>query len=345
MKAIVVEQHGEIDQLTLHQDYSVPKLGAKDARICIKYCALNHLDLWLRRGGTGDRLTLPRISGSDIVGIVEEIGDEVRHLKVGQSVLIYPGFGCGNCEACATGKETMCRQFQIIGYHVDGGYADFVTVPASCAVPIEANDLSRWAAVPVSYITAWNALVTKGGLHINDTVVIWGAAGGIGYAALQIASGIGAEVIAIVGSPDKAAFLQEQGFTGHILTRDKNLSEEIRKLTQKRGATMVLDHVGAKTWQQSISFLSRGGRLITCGVTTGYKSEIDIRQIFGKQISIYGSWMGDRSDFLQVVSFLQKNPSHLPYLYQEFALEEAREAQECLEKGNHVGKIVLNMDR
>jgi len=343
MKAIVLESHGELDALTFREDIETAPLRGHEVRVDVKHCALNHLDLWLRRGGTGDRLTLPRIPGSDIAGVVTEIGSDVTHLRPGDTVLVYPGVGCGHCVACADGKETQCLHFQIIGYHVDGGYAESVTVPAKNAISINTDELSRWAAVPVSYVTAWNALITKGRLHANDTVVIWGATGGIGYAALSIAMGFGARVIAIVGSEEKRSFLQEQGFTGDIVVRGERIVKEVRALTNKAGATLVLDHVGAATWKNSLGFLARGGRLVTCGVTTGYLAETDLRVIFGKQIQISGSWMGDRSDFLEVIHFLQSKPQYLPYVYKQFGLKEARDAQACLENGEHVGKIVLNV--
>jgi NADPH:quinone reductase-like Zn-dependent oxidoreductase len=341
MKAVVLENHGGLDSLKYREDVELSPLRSNQVRIHVKYCALNHLDLWLRRGGTGDKLSLPRIPGSDIFGVVTEVGSEVTHLSRGDAVLVYPGVGCGHCPACAKGRETMCPRFQIIGYHLDGGYAEYVDVPGQSAIKIEHDDWVRWAATPVSYITAWNALVTKGGLTANDTVVIWGATGGLGYAALSIAVGFGARAIAVVGSEEKASFLRQQGFSGDCVVRGEGMEEKIRKLTGKVGATLVLDHVGSKTWKTSLGFLARGGRLVSCGVTTGYLAETDLRYIFGKQISIFGSWMGDRSDFLEVIRFLQNHPQHLPYVYKQFSLKEAREAQQCLEAGEHVGKIVL----
>jgi NADPH:quinone reductase-like Zn-dependent oxidoreductase len=342
MRAIVLEEHGTIDKLKVKISVELQTLKENEVRISVKYCGLNHLDLWLRKGGTGDRLTLPRIPGSDIAGIVGEVGSEVTHLKKGDTVLVYPGVGCGHCEACAKGKETQCHKFQIIGYHLDGGYGESIQVPARNALTIPNENLEQWAGVPISYVTAWNALVTKGKLHSNDTVAIWGASGGLGFAALSIAEGFGATVIAIVGSNDKKKFLLEQGFEGHIVVRSENLEAEIRELTGRRGVDLVLDHVGKQTWNQSLRMLARGGRLSFCGITTGPKVETDLRYIFGKQLSIFGSWMGDRSDLIEVIHFLKKTRK-LPYIYKEIALEEAGEAQACMENGKHVGKIILKI--
>lgn len=345
MKAIVVEEHGSIDVLRYTESQPIGELGSDEVRVQIKYCGLNHLDIWLRKGGTGDKLTLPRIPGSDIIGIVQETGQAVRHVRAGDTVLLYPGQGCGLCSACISGRETMCPEFKIRGYQVDGGYAELVTVDQSYVHPLSvpAEQLKLWAGVPVSYVTAWNALVTKGRLKPNDTVAIWGASGGLGYAALAIAQGFGANVIGIVGSEEKAAFLQEQGFTGSIVVRSESLLDEIKQLTQKKGVDLVLDHVGQQTWNSSLKMLARGGRLAFCGITTGPRVETDLRYIFGKQLEIYGSWMGDHQDFVQVVQFLQHHPQALPYIYKEFPLEEARLAQAIMEKGDHVGKIVLKI--
>ncbi|GAA0367697.1 zinc-binding dehydrogenase [Bacillus horti] len=343
MKAIVVEHHGSIEELRFREHTPLPELAPHQIRVQTAYCGLNHLDIWLRKGGTGDKLTLPRIPGSDVVGIVQEVGQGVRKIQVGEAVLLYPGQGCGLCPACIAGRETMCPEFQIRGYHLDGGYAEYVTVEEQCALPIPADQLKLWAGVPVSYVTAWNALVTKGQLKPIDAVVIWGASGGLGYAALSIAQAFGAKVIGIVGSKNKATFLQEQGFTGDIIIRSEDLLEEIKQLTHKRGVDLVLDHVGKQTWNISLKMLTKGGRLAFCGITSGPKVETDLRYIFGKQLSIFGSWMGDHQDFMEVVQFLKQHPQALPYIYKEFPLHDAQEAQATLEQGDHVGKVVLNV--
>lgn len=343
MKAIVLVQHGSTEQLKLKNDVPLPDLEPYEVRVNVKYCALNHLDLWLRRGGTGDRLTLPRIPGSDIVGEISNIGKRVNHVHIGDHVLVYPGLSCGHCEACVHGQETQCDQFRVIGYHTDGGYAERVHVPAQNVLVIPAQELQRWAAVPVAYITAWNALVTKGRLTPNDVVAIWGAAGGLGYAALSIAQGYGAQVIGIVGSEEKAQFLRSQGFDGRVIVRTDETAKEIRRITNKTGVDLVLDHVGHATWNESLKMLKRGGRLAFCGVTTGAKTEMDLRYIFGKQLSIYGSWMGNRSDFHEVIRFLKQH-ALLPYIDRTFSLQEAGSAQSYMEHGEHMGKILLKID-
>ncbi|WP_261131699.1 zinc-binding dehydrogenase [Bacillus sp. Marseille-Q3570] len=343
MKTVILEEHGSVDQLKIHSVNLKSKLQADEVRINVKYCALNHLDIWLRRGGNGDKLNLPRIPGSDIAGIVVEKGDAVNHLEIGNAVLVYPGTSCGHCSACMKGFESQCYDFKVVGYNVDGGYTEYITVSSMNVLSVSSELLEKWAAVPISYITAWNALITKAKLNANDTVAIWGATGGLGLSAVRIAQGIGAKVIAIVGSDDKAEFLNRVGFEGEVVVRSERLTKDIRKLTDNKGVDVVLDHVGKKTWSSSLKMLKRGGRLAFCGVTTGAIAETDLRYIFGKQLTITGTWMGNRSDFVAVIDFLKSRPHLLPYIYQIINLEEVGEAHSLMEQGNHIGKILLRI--
>lgn len=345
MKSIVLERHGSIEELKLHSHKDSGYLKEEEIKINIKYCALNHLDLWLRKGGTGDHISLPRIPGSDIAGVVVDKGKSVTHLEIGDGVLVYPGFGCGYCTACINGTESLCKQFKVIGYNVDGGYSEFTIVKAKYAVAIPKDDLKRWAAVPVSYITAWNALVTKGKLSASDTVAIWGATGGLGYAAASIAQGFGARVVGIVSTKRKAKFLKVNGFNGEIIVRSDLLIKDLKELTNNNGVDLVLDHVGKDTWVNSMKMLAKGGRLAFCGVTTGAIAETDLRLIFGKQLTITGSWMGNHSDFIKVVDFLKSNPKLFPHIHKTMKLEEVGEAQSILEEGAHLGKIVLEIGK
>lgn len=341
MKAIILEEHGDVDQLKLQELSEKQSLEINEIEVDLKYCALNHLDLWLRRGGTGDKFTFPIIPGSDMVGVVKKIGSNTTNVTPGDTVLIYPGVSCGHCDYCNRGNETQCLKFEIIGYNRDGGYAQKIRIPSKQVVKIPNENLNQWAAVPIAYVTAWNALVTKADLNVNDTIVIWGASGGLGYAALSIARGINANIIAIVGSEDKEAFLRNQGFEGIVIQRSEDVVKKVREYTNNKGADVVLDHAGKATWNQSLKMLGKSGRLAFCGITTGAKVETDLRYIFAKQISIYGSWMGDKKDFNQVVSFLTNHPSSLPHIDRTFLLEDVGEAHSYMEKGIHKGKIIL----
>lgn len=344
MKAVVLHEHGDVDQLQLRNDLPMKPLKNDEVRVQVKYCGLNHLDIWLRKGGTGDRLYLPQIPGSDVVGIIHEVGANVKHVSTGDTVVLYPGKGCESCEACIKGRETLCRKFQVLGYNNDGGYAQYVTIQAKRAVIISDNALKLWAGVPVAYVTAWNALLTKGKMTANDTVVIWGASGGLGYAALSLAKAIGADVIGIVSSQEKKEFLLKKEFDDvSFIVRDDDVVKQVRALTNNVGADLVLDHVGRKTFNDSLRMLSRGGRLAFCGITTGPFSEVDLRLIFGKQLTITGSWMGDLQDFYEVVKFLERTKA-FPHIDQEFMLGDADKAQGALEAGEHIGKIILKIE-
>lgn len=316
-------------------------LADRDVQIDIEVCGLNHLDLWLRRGDTGDRLSLPRVPGSDILGTVSAAGSDVRNVSVGDRVLVYPGRSCGTCTECAAGRESACRSFQVLGYNYDGGYATSIVVDEDDAVPVPATSGPEWGAVPVSYVTAWNALVTKAGLTAGDTVAIWGAAGGLGNAALRIATAIGAEAIAVVSSETKRAWLREHGWDGTVIVRDEATARQVRRATGGRGVDVVLDHVGAATWMESVKMLATRGRLAFCGVTTGYEAMTDLRHLFAKQLSFHGTWLGDRRDLAAVVDLLTEHTQALPVVEASFSLPEANRAQELVASGRHSGKVVL----
>lgn len=344
MEGIILYDHGGTEQLKYKDKIKVKSLESDEVRVQVKYCGLNHLDIWLRKGGTGDKLILPKIPGSDVVGIIQEVGKDIKHLNVGDAVVLYPGKGCGYCNDCIKGRESLCLDFEILGYNNDGGYAQYVTVQGEKAVKIRNEKIKLWAGVPIAYVTAWNALVTKGKMSINDTVAIWGASGGLGYAALSIATAIGAKVIGIVSSEEKKEFLEKNKafYDVEFVVSDDKVVKNVREITNNKGVDLVLDHVGRKTFNNSLKMLSRGGRLAFCGVTTGPISEVDLRLIFGKQITITGSWMGDLQDFYEVVKLLEDKEC-FPHIDQEFLLTEVGKAQNTLEAGNHIGKIILKI--
>lgn len=345
MIGIVLEEHGGPEKLLYKRGLENPAIKEDEIKVKVEYCGLNHLDIWLRKGGTGDKLFLPRIPGSDVVGIVAQKGEDVKNLSVGDRVVLYPGKGCGQCVACSLGRESLCKFFEVLGYNNDGGYAEYVKIQGKRAVKIEGDFIQQWAGVPVAYVTAWNALVTKGKMTARDTVVIWGASGGLGYAALSIARSFGARVIGIVSTKEKAAFLKEKGFQDvEFILRDSNVGKAVRALTNKEGADLVLDHVGKNTFNESLKMLKRGGRLSFCGITSGPIADVDLRLIFGKQLTITGSWMGDLDDFYEVVNFLLRTKT-FPHIDKVFSLREVNKGQEWLEEGKHIGKVILKISR
>lgn len=341
MWAMVQQEHGADGLRWTEVADPAPAVG--EIVVDVTHCGLNHLDLWLKQGGTGDTLSLPRIPGADVKGRVTRVGADVTTVRVGDPVVLYPGSSCGECAECAAGVESACPRFHVMGYQFDGGYAQRVLTDGRNAVVLPDDADRRWAGVPVSYVTAWNALVTKSGLTERDTVVIWGATGGLGNAALRIAEGIGAQAIAIVGSQDKATWLRDHGFDGTTIVRTDRVAKDVRAACPGRGASVVLDHVGASTWMSSMKMLAPRGRLAFCGVTSGYEAVTDLRHVFGKQLSIHGSWMGNRHDLAEVVAFLRDRPQALPFVDREFPLRDAAAAQAHMESGDHLAKNLLKI--
>lgn len=338
MKAYVQQEHGRPVEAVELPDPS-PQHG--EIVVSVASCGLNHLDLWLKQGSTGDDLRLPRVPGSDVVGHVTELGAGVDPALAGKNVVIYPGRGCGGCDWCSSGQPSACRGFRIMGYSFDGGYAEKVVVPAESAMVLGDDPDPAWAAVPVAYVTAWNALVTKGGLEKGKTVAVWGAAGGLGNAALRLAEAMGAIPLPIVGSEEKASWLAATGWSGDIVVRGEDVATRVRSLTGGRGVDMVLDHVGAAAVKSSLRMLAVRGHLAFCGVTTGHLVEMDLRQIFGKQLTVAGTWIGDPSDMRDVVRFLGQNPQALPVVQASYAFDDARAAQDAQADPGRSGKVVL----
>jgi len=341
MKAIVIAEHGGPEVLR-YTDVLEPKLGPTDVLVRVRACALNHLDLWVRRGIPGVKFPLPRIPGSDIAGEVAKIGEQVKNVQVGQRVVLAPGVSCNQCEQCLAGFDNSCRQYTILGYLMDGGCAEYVRVPEVNVLPLpESLDFNHAAAVPLVFLTAWHMLVTRAQLKPGEDVLVLGAGSGVGSAAVQIAKLIGARVIATAGSDAKLKQARELG-TDEVINHSKDdIAEEVRRLTNRRGVDVVFEHVGAATWEKSLSSLAHGGRLVTCGATTGPDVKLDIRFLFSRQWSLLGSYMGTRGEVFQVMKLVGQGKLR-PVLDRTFPLREAAQAHALMEKRQQFGKIVLN---
>ncbi len=324
-------------------DVPRPQVSPEDALIRVRAVALNHLDLWVRRGLAGRHLPLPHIGGSDVAGEVAELGTRAHGLSVGQRVVINPTLSCGHCEFCQRGEESLCVEFGVLGEHTDGGMAEYLAVPAHNVLPIP-NSLA-WveaAAVPLVFATAWRALITQAGLCAGEDVVILGASGGAATAGIQIARHVGARVFAVTSTP----FLDQVRSLGAdvVINRDEvDFSREVWRLTDKRGVDVVLENTGAVTWKGSLRALARGGRLVTYGATTGPMGETDIRLIFWRQLHIAGSTMSNDREFRQVMALVFDGKFH-PVVDRVLPLDQARQAHELLEAGEQFGKIVLTVD-
>ena len=340
MKAVVFHEHGGIDKLH-YEDRPNPTINDKEVLVRVKACALNRLDLWGRKGLPGIQIPLPHISGSDICGEVEDTGRLVTKVRPGDAVIVSPGLSCGTCEYCLSGRDSMCRSYKIIGYLVDGGYAELVSVPEVNLIPKpEWLKPEEAAAIPLVFMTAWHMLVTRAAISPGEDALILGAGSGVGSAAIQIAKLCGARVIATAGSEDKLRLAKELGADELINHTQQDIAEETRRITNKRGVDVVFEHIGSATWEKSIKALAVGGRLVTCGATTGYAAQTDIRYVYSRQLSILGSYMASKAELLRVIDLVRRRRLK-PVLDKVYPLADAAKAQERMEKREHFGKIVL----
>ncbi|HKF40097.1 MAG TPA: zinc-binding dehydrogenase [Candidatus Acidoferrum sp.] len=342
MKAIVFHQHG--DPSVLHYtDVNEPHLRHNEVLVKVHACALNHLDLWVRRGLPGVPIPLPHIPGSDIAGEVVKVGPVVHTVHIGQKVLLAPGVTCGKCPACLAGRDNLCRDYTNLGYMIDGGCAEYVRCPDVNCMPYPENlDWVHAAAIPLVFLTAWHMLVNRAQLRPGDTALIIGAGSGVGSAAIQIAKYFGAYVISTAGSDEKLAKAKEIGADDVIHHKIMHISKEVRRLTNNRGVDVVFEHVGVATWDESVKSLALGGRLVTCGCTTGYDAKLDLRFLFSRQLSVVGSYMGSK-DELRTVLRLAALGRLTPVVDKVWPLHECIAAHTYLEKGKQFGKIVLTV--
>jgi NADPH:quinone reductase-like Zn-dependent oxidoreductase len=340
MKAAIFQQHGGPEVIEIG-DVPQPQIPPGYALIAVRAAALNHLDLWARRGLPGLRLEFPHIGGSDIAGTIAEVGEGVEDLEPGTRVLVNPSLWCGHCEWCHKGEESLCDSYRIIGEHLNGGFAELVAVPSQNVLPIP-DDLAfeDAAAVPLVYQTAWRALVSRGRLRPGETLLITGGSGGVSTAALQIAKLNGAYVFAVTSGEEKSQRLRDLGADLVIDRLKQEFAKEIRSATEKRGVDMVLDSVGESIWPDLTRTLARNGRLVIYGATTGPKGHIDIRLAFWKQLQVIGTTMSSRSEFEEVMSLVFQGDLE-PVIDVVWPLEKAREAHQRLEAGEQFGKIVL----
>ncbi len=342
MKAVAIFEHGGVDKLIL-TDLPRPSIGPDEVLLNVKAVAMNHLDLWVREGLPGLKLEFPFTLGSDVAGVIAEVGARVRDWQVGQRVTINPGWWCGRCEYCLAGQESLCVEFKIFGEHLPGGYAEFIRVPARNLLSIP-DDFSfeEAAAAPLAFLTAWRALITQARVQPGDDVLVLGVGGGVASAALQVAKLVGARVFATSSSDAKLKRAQELGADILINSKEKEFEREVWQITNKRGVDVVFDSIGAATWLKSIRALRKGGRLVTVGATSGPNPTEEIRLIFWKQISIIGSTMSTQKEFREVMKLVFRRRLK-PVIDKVFPLEEARAAHERLARGEQFGKIVLKV--
>jgi NADPH:quinone reductase-like Zn-dependent oxidoreductase len=340
MKAVVFRQHGGPEVLE-HTDVPDPPLIAGGLLVRVKACSVNHLDLWIRQGIPAYHIQLPHISGCDVAGVVEQLGSGVTEAHVGDRVVLAPGISCGSCEWCRRGEDNLCASYRIRGAGADGGYAELISAKASDAMPIPADvSFEEAAAFPLVFLAAWHMLVTRAHLAAGEAVLIQAAGSGIGHAAVQIAAHLRAKVYVTVGSDAKAAKAKALGAEEVINYQREDVEARIKALTAGRGVGVVFEHVGPKTWDESIRVLAKGGRLVTCGATSGPSVSLDLRYVFSRELSILGSMMGTRSELSTLLQLFAKR-ALLPVVDTVFPLKEARLAQERMLKRDVFGKLIL----
>ncbi len=345
MKATVFHEHGAPDVLK-YEDFPDPEIGPNQVLVDVKAVALNHLDLFVRGGIPGLKLEMPHILGSDISGVIKETGSEVKEdLQSGQKVIIDPGSSCGVCEYCKRGEESLCAEYGIIGEHSRGGYAELFSVDAQNVIPVPEHsklDFNQAAATPLTFMTAWRMLLSKAKVKPGEDVLIIGIGGGVALAAMQIAKLAGARVIVTSSSDEKLEKALKLGANVGINHRtNPDFHKEVWTHTNRRGVDIVVDSVGEATWEKSLRSLTKGGRLVTCGATTGPNAKINLNLLFWKQFEILGSTMGSRSELRDVLKLVW-NGELKPVVDRALPLSKAQEAHEILEKGEQFGKLVLN---
>jgi 2-desacetyl-2-hydroxyethyl bacteriochlorophyllide A dehydrogenase len=340
MKCIRIHEHGGPEKL-IYEDVPVPKIGAGDVLVSVKATSVNHIDLWARQGLPGVRFHLPMIPGVDAAGIVAERGDAVSHARVGDRVVIAQGISCGHCKQCLNGNDNLCKNYILIGEHRDGADAEYLAVPGRNVLPLsEKISFEEAAAAALVFLTAWQMLVDKAQVKPGDDVLVNGVSSGVGSAALQIAKLFGARVIATTSTEEKVAKARDLGADEVINYNRQNVLDEVRRLTAKKGVEIVIDHIGKSIWDQNIKSLTKGGRLVMCGVTSGHEAITDLRYVFYKQLQILGSTMGRKGDLITIFDFIEQGKLK-PVIDRVMPLKEVQQAHRVIEEGKHFGKIVL----
>lgn len=317
-----------------------PQVGPGEVLIEVRAAGLNHLDLWVRRG-LPIETTMPHVGGSDVAGVVAEVGEGATGVREGERVVVNPSLSCGRCRDCVRGEEPLCRTFRILGEHTDGGFAEYVAVPAANVYPLpDAVSFEEAACLPISYQTAWRALLTRARVRAGEEVLVLGASGGTAIAAVQVAKLAGARVYAVTSGAENVERVRGLGADVVYDRTEVDFSREVYRDTGKRGVDVVVENVGEATWERSVRALGPGGRLVTYGATTGPSGRTDLRVLFWKQIDILGTTMATRAEFEEMLRVAFRGELR-PVIDRVMPLSEARAAHERLESGDQFGKIVL----
>lgn len=341
MKAVYLTAHGGNDVVAIGER---PRPVRQSGEVLVRLHAatLNRVDLYMRDSGAGITHTLPQVMGIDGAGVVEAV-DEGEGLAVGDKVLLYPGVTCGHCEFCVNGEEVLCTSMKLLGEHRDGTLAEYISVPARNAVPMpEGWSFEEAAALGVNHLTAWRMLMTQARLKPWETVLIFGIGGGVSLAGLQLAKTMGARVIVTSREQDKLDRALALGADAAICSSTQDVVKEVMRLTGKRGVDVVFENVGAAVWDSALKSAVRGGRIVTCGATSGDQPGADLRRVFIRQLQIYGSTLGNLGELRDLVRFCAQH--HLrPVMDQVFVLDQAHAALDRLASGQQFGKVAVSL--
>jgi NADPH:quinone reductase-like Zn-dependent oxidoreductase len=340
MRAVVFDRFGGPEVLELRETPD-PRPKANEVLVQVKACGINHLDLWVRQGLRGLDVEMPHVLGNDVVGVALEVGSVVTHVKPGDKVLVCPTLSCGHCARCHAGDDNLCREYDVLGRRRNGGYAEKIAVPGVNCLEYPANlEWTAAAAVPLVFLTAWHMLVGRAAIRPGEDVLVIGGGSGVGSAAVQIARLWGARLIATAGSDAKLARLKALGAHDVVNHTTEDLAKRVRELTGGKGVEIVFEHVGGPVFEKAVGAIARGGRLVTCGATAGGKATLDLNLLFGRHLSLLGSWMGRRAELVEVLQFI-RDGRLVPVVDSVRPLAEARAAHERIEARENFGKVVL----
>ena len=342
MRAVVMRARGGPEVLEV-ADLPVPEPGPKEVRVRLKAAALNHLDVWVRKGVASTKLPLPHVMGADGSGVVDAVGPGVEGFAPGDEVVINPGLSCGRCERCLAGEDNLCPRYQILGEHRNGTYAEYVVLPEANLAPKPKNlSFEEAAAIPLTFLTAWQMVVDKLGVRPGDDVLVMAAGSGVSVAAIQIAKLFGARVIATAGSEDKLRRAKALGADETVNYTHPDWPKEVRRLTGGKGADKVVDHTGALYFEGVIKATANGGRIAIAGASSGYEGTLPFAHVFYRQLSILGSTMASKSRLFPILRFVEEGKLK-PVVGQVMPLEAAAEGHRLLEERRVFGKVVLQV--
>lgn len=342
MKAVYFTEHGGPEKL-IFGDLPAPEPARDEVLVKVKTCALNHLDIWVRNGMPAYSVKLPHVLGSDVSGEIAAVGPGVSGFSAGQRVIVAPGVSCWDCEWCFSGRDNLCRNYSILGAKLHGGYAELVKVKARDCIPLpDGLSFEDAAAFPLTFLTAWHMLITRARILPGQTILVLGAGSGVGVAAIQIAKLTGLHIIAVAGNDNKCEQAKQLGAGETINYSSEDFSRKARQLTGGEGVDVVFEHTGPDTWGKSLISLKTGGTLVTCGNTSGPIAQLDLRYLFGRELTVLGNRMGTKAELLAIVKLVGQGKLK-PIIARIFPLKEAMEAHKYLESRQNFGKVVLKV--